>query len=74
MTWREVSYESKWKSSSHLSETIVDKEMQQLNIYKIAVSRLGIAPVHKYGRISNLSLFSTSQMICVIYAVTFFTT
>ena len=44
--------ESKWKSSSYLSETIVDKEMQQLNKCKIAVSRLDITLVHRY-RIEN---------------------
>ena len=47
--------------------------MQQLNIYKIAVSQLDITLVRKYGRISNLSLFPTRQIICVIYEVTLFT-
>ena len=44
--------------------------MQQLNLYKIAVSRLDITLVHKYSRISNLSLFPTRQIICVICEVT----
>ena len=73
MAWWEVRLESTWKTSSHVFETIVDKEMQQLNIYQIAVSRLDIALVHKYSRISNLSLLPTRQIICVIFEVTFFT-
>ena len=46
--------------------------MQQLNIYKIVVSQLDTTLVNKYSQMSNLSIFPTRQIICVICEVAFF--